>query len=63
MFNFVIVAVLLVITTCVSLSHMRKVFGEKNMEEEKAMKYILLLFSGTYAVRVVFAIFLRIYEE
>ena len=31
MYNFVIVAVLLVITTYVSLSHMRKVFGEKSM--------------------------------
>ena len=27
------------------------------------MKSILLLFTGTYAVRVVFAIVLRIYEE
>ena len=27
------------------------------------MKYILLLFTGTYAIRVIFAIILRIYEE
>ena len=63
MVNFVVVAILLVITTYVSLSHMRKVFGEKSMQEEKAMKYILLLFTGTYAIRVIFAIILRIYEE
>ena len=31
MVNFVVVAILLVITTYVSLSHMRKVFGEKSM--------------------------------
>ena len=63
MFSFIVIAILLVISTFLSLSHMRKVFGDAAMKEEKAIKVMLLVFCGTYAVRVVFAILLHFKEE
>lgn len=56
MFNFIVVAILLVISTFGTLSHMRKVFGKQSIKEEKSIKFNLYLFSGSYALRVMFAI-------
>ena len=56
MFNFIFIAVLLTVSTTLSLSHMRKVFGKQTMQEEKSIKCMLLLFMSTYIVRVGFAL-------
>ncbi len=60
--NFIVIALLLVISTQFTLSHMRRVFGEQSMKEEKPIKVMLLLFCGTYTVRVAFAITLYFNE-
>lgn len=63
MFNFIALAVLLIVSTFLSLSHMRKIFGRESMQEEKSMKFLLILFTGTYTLRVMFAITLHYYES
>ena len=63
MFNFIVIAILLVTATFMSLSHMRKVFGDQSMKEEKSIKFMLLLFCGTYLVRVGFAVILHFEKD
>ena len=63
MFNFIAIAILLVISTFLSLSHMRKVFGKESMQEEKSIKLTLILFTVTYLCRVVFALIMHFKEE
>lgn len=63
MFNYIAIASLLVLSTLLTLSHMRKVFGKESMKEEKPIIIILLLFCGTYTVRVIFAIMLYFQEN
>ena len=63
MFNFIVIAILLLISTYLSLSHMRKIFGKESMQEEKSMKVMLMLFTGTYLCRVIFALVLHFYED
>lgn len=63
MFNFIAIAILLTISTCSSLSHMRRVFGAQSMKEERSIKVMLLLFMGTYLVRVIFAVAFHIYQN
>ena len=63
MFSFIGIAVLLVASTFLSLSHMRKVFGEQTMKEERSIKVLLLVFCFTYAMRVVFAIMFHVKVE
>lgn len=63
MFNYIAIASLLVLSTLLTLSYMRKVFGKESMKEEKPIIITLLLFCGTYTVRVVFAITLYFQEN
>jgi len=63
MTTFITLAIVLSATTLLSLSHMRKVFGKQSMKEEKSIKLMLLLFCGTYVLRVVFAVLFHIKEE
>lgn len=59
MFNFMALAILLLVSTFLSLSHMRKVFGKESMQEEKSIKLTLMLFTTTYVLRVGFALLLH----
>ena len=61
MFNFVIIAILLGVSTMLTLSHMRRIFGSANLHEEKPIKNMLMVFSGTYLLRVVFSVMLHFY--
>ena len=63
MFNFIAIAILLLISTFLSLSHMRKIFGKESMQEEKSMKFMLILFTSTYLFRVIFAVVLHYKED
>jgi hypothetical protein len=56
MINFIVLALLLVLSTKITLSHMRRVFGDQSMREERPIKIMLILFCSTYTVRVIFAI-------
>ena len=63
MFNFIALACLLIISTFLSLSHMRKIFGKESLQEERSMKFLLILFAGSYTLRVAFAVTLHYKEE
>ena len=63
MISFIVIAVMLAVSTLLSLSHMRKVFSKESMKEEGAIKCMLLLFCGTYMIRVAFAVLFHIKYE
>lgn len=63
MFNFIVIAILLTVSTYLTMYHMRKVLGEINLKEEKSMKYLLIIFTSTYIFRVCFSILLYFKEE
>lgn len=63
MFTFVAISILLTVSTYLSLSHMRKVFGTQSLKEEKSIKCLLYIFCGSYLLRVVFAFFLHFYKQ
>ena len=63
MFNFIVIAILLVISTFLSLGHMRKIFGKESLAEEKSMKFLLNLFMFTYLFRVAFTLILYFKTE
>lgn len=52
MINIMVITVLLVLSTTAALRQMRLVFGEASMREERDIKVLLLIFCGTYIVRV-----------
>ena len=63
MSNFILLTILLVISTLLSLRLMKRVFGDQSMKEEKAIKFILLIFCGTYILKVVCSILLKVFED
>ena len=63
MFNFIVIAILLVISTFLSLGHMRKIFGKESLAEEKSMKFLLNLFMSSYLFRVAFTLILYFKTE
>ena len=63
MFNFIVIAILLVVSTVLSLGHMRKIFGKESLAEEKSMKFLLNLFMSTYLFRVLFTLILYFKTE
>ena len=63
MISFCMIAVMLAVSTLLSLSHMRRVFTKESMKEEGAIKCMLLLFCGTYMIRVAFAVLFHIKYE
>lgn len=50
--EFVIVGVLLAIATCLTLTKMRTSFGPDSLNEERMIKFTLIVFCASYALRV-----------
>ena len=63
MINIIVITVLLVASTTASLRYMRKVFGEVSMKEEKSIKALLIIFCGTYVLRVLVTTTMYIYHD
>ena len=63
MINVIIITVLLVLSTTAALRLMRKVFGDSSMSEERSIKVLLMIFCGTYVVRVIFTTAMYIYRD
>mmetsp|Transcript_21268 Transcript_21268/g.28505 ORF Transcript_21268/g.28505 Transcript_21268/m.28505 type:complete len:123 (+) Transcript_21268:657-1025(+) len=63
MMNVILITILLVISTLLALRHMRKVFGEQSMSEEKTIWVLLLIFCGTYVVRVILTVAMYFYRQ
>lgn len=61
MIYFSIIAVILMISTCLTLRKMRKSFGEESIEDAKMVKYTLIIFSASYALRITEDILLSVY--
>ena len=63
MVYFIIIGILLAITTCLTLNKMRKSFGPDSYEDAKLIKFTLIIFSASYALRVSEGIFLLNYKD
>ena len=63
MFNFIFISILLVTSTMFSLRHMRLVFGDQSVAEEKSIRCMLVLFCCTYAVRVVITVLMFVFRD
>ena len=63
MVNFILITILLVVSTHLTLNYMKKVFGEQSMKEEKPIKFMLVIFCGSYILRVGFAVLFHLKTE
>ena len=63
MLNIIVITILLVISTLLALRHMRKVFGQQSVSEEKAIWTLLLIFCGSYVVRVIMTLVMYFYKN
>ena len=62
MMNIIVITVLLVISTILALRQMRKVFGPQSVSEEKTIWALLLIFCGTYVLRVIITLIIYFFS-
>ena len=60
---FIIIGVILAISTCLTLNKMRRSFGPESYEDTKLIKFTLIIFSASYVLRVTESIMLVVFKD